>query len=289
MENMPLISVIIPCYNHEKYVEESILSVLNQTYKNLQLIVIDDGSKDNSVEIIKRLSDQHHFIFESQANIGLSATLNKAIKKYSNGEYISVVASDDFWHKDKVANQVAYFILHNDVGMVYSKAATVNSESEIVQTLSENRFKEFCTFEDLLLDRTGIPALTVMVNKKVYEKVGLFDENLLIEDWDMWLRIADEYNIGFVNKELAFYRMHDSNISAKLEMMMEERLKIIEKWQRKYPELYKKALLYWQKFAIKTFIPTNRKLARKYLQMNGISLIKYLSYYRYAIKYLLKP
>src|SRR5690606_27530759 len=118
----PLVSVIIPCFNHEKYIKECLLSVINQSYKNVQLIVIDDGSTDRSVEIIKELKQQNDFIFEEQLNSGISKTLNKAITKYAEGEYIAILASDDYWHSDKLSKQVSFIEQNPEYAMVCSEA-----------------------------------------------------------------------------------------------------------------------------------------------------------------------
>ena len=87
-ENIPLVSVVVPCYNHEKYVKETIESIVNQTYKNIELIVIDDGSKDNSVKVIQELADKYGFTFIHRPNKGLSATLNEGIR-LSKGKYFN--------------------------------------------------------------------------------------------------------------------------------------------------------------------------------------------------------
>ena len=104
---LPLVSVIVPCYNHEKYVEETIESIVNQTYENIELIVIDDGSKDASPQIIEELSKKYNFKFIHRSNKGLSATLNEGIR-LSQGKYISVCASDDKLKLDKIEKQVKF-------------------------------------------------------------------------------------------------------------------------------------------------------------------------------------
>lgn len=285
MKNLPLVSVVIPCYNHEKYVEECILSVVNQSYKNIQLIVIDDGSKDRSVEIIERLQAKYQFVFEAQNNIGLSSTLNKAITKYSKGKYISIVASDDFWHIDKIKHQVAYYEQNPHYGLIFSNAYLVNSDSEVLGAFDEHRFKHECTFEDLILDKSGIPALTAMVKKEVYLEVGLFDETLIIEDWDMWLRITDVYKVGYLKMNTAYYRTHDTNISSKTELMMDDRLKIIKKWRRKYSSLCQQAIKYWKTQALVAFAKKNKKVAVKYVSYN-LDYLFTRTYRKYLFKYI---
>lgn len=283
--NYPLVSVIIPCYNHQNYIEECLLSVLNQRYKNIQLIVIDDGSKDQSVSVIEKVREKHNFIFEKQSNIGLSKTLNKALEKYATGEFVCTLASDDFWDINKVQIQVDYLNANKQYDLVFSNAYIVNSQSQITGSFDEARLKHNCSLEDLMLDKFGIPALTVMLRKSVFDTIGLFDENLAIEDWDMWMRIAEKKQLACTLDKLAYYRMHDSNTTSQIELMMAGRFQIIEKWKTAYPVIYNKALKYWRTEALSYFAKRNKKVAAKYLKFNW----DYLSdnkYRKYVIKYL---
>lgn len=283
--NYPLVSVIIPCYNHQNYIEECLLSVLNQSYKNIQLIVIDDGSKDNSVSIIEKIREEYTFIFEKQNNIGLSKTINKVLKKYVTGEFVCTLASDDFWDKNKVKIQVDYLNANKQYDFVFSNAYIINHQSQITGSFDEARLKHNCSLEDLMLDKYGIPALTVMLRKSVFDGVGLFDENLAIEDWDMWMRIAETRQLACIYDKLAYYRMHDSNTTLQIELMMDGRLQIIEKWKTIYPEVYIKALKYWRTQALIQFAKTNKKAAAKYLKFNWNYLTD-MKYRKYVFKYL---
>ena len=110
--NQPLVSVVIPCYNHENFVQDSIQSVINQTYQNIELIIIDDGSKDGSVEKIQEMipACQERFVrfeFRYRPNKGLSATLNEALE-WCEGDFVSFLSSDDYYHKDKIFFQANY-------------------------------------------------------------------------------------------------------------------------------------------------------------------------------------
>lgn len=287
MENLPLVSVIIPCYNHEDYVEECILSVLNQSYKNIQLVVIDDGSRDKSVEIIKKLQAKHQFIFENQSNIGLSPTLNKAIKKYCKGKYISIVASDDFWHPDKIKLEVEYYEQHPKFGLVYCDVHVVDSKSTTIDKFNLGVKKGNCTTEDIIKGISVIPALTVMVNSAVYDEVGLFDEKTLVEDWDMWIRISLKYEVGFVDKKLAYYRTHDTNISSKVKLMMEHKHRIFEKLKQVNLSMYNKTKQFMELHMIYSLINTDPTEAAKYLRITPRNLMK-KQYRRLILKYLLK-
>lgn len=247
--NTPLVSVVVPSYNHEKYVTETIESIINQTYKNIELIVIDDGSKDKSVEVIKNLIPAcekrfTRFEFRCRENKGLSATLNEGIK-LSKGKYFCACASDDMYMPDKIEKQVEFMEANPEYGMCHSDVIIKDG----IQTIEYKRkTNKELIFEDLLLGN-AIFALSVMIRNDVFSVVGMFDESLYVEDWDMWLRISNKgYKIGFIEDHLGVYRRHETNISRNLEKMEEAVEQILDKW--KTHPLYKKALqaLYVNRF-----------------------------------------
>lgn len=242
--NKPAVCVIIPSYNHSKYIEKSILSVLNQTYLNIQLYVIDDGSTDNSIFIIEKLLKDYSFIFIKQENIGLCATLNKSIKLCNNYEYMSFLASDDYWELDKIEKQVKYFddnFLNFKLKVCCSKAYLIEDNDNILGQIGKINSLDELHFDKLLL-YNRIAACTVMLKFDVYKEVGYFDESLKIEDWDMWLRISNKFDIGYIDEPLAYYRVHEYNStspSGNLKMI-DDKLKIVNKW--KSSSSYSKAL-----------------------------------------------
>lgn len=210
MSNSPLVSVVVPCYNHESYITEALDSVFNQTYKNIELIVLDDGSIDESVAIVKKIQKERAFTFASQKNMGVCKTLNKAIS-LSKGKYIALLASDDYWDLSKIKKQV--------------KELESNSNSEFCFTqareFSNNNAKNYRIFPKKTLTgkvlnqvfiRQHVPAGSVMFTRKLYEKLDGFDENLKEEDWDFVIRSAAETEFSAVNEPLFYYRSHETNI-----------------------------------------------------------------------------
>ncbi|GAA4781477.1 hypothetical protein GCM10023231_06270 [Olivibacter ginsenosidimutans] len=240
----PLVSVIIPCYNHEKYIAQCIESVVQQTYPYLEIFVLDDGSTDGSFAIIQELSKQYGFFAETHANKGLSATLNKGIQQYARGKYVCIVASDDYWERTKVEKQVAFYEKHPDLGFIFGRTYIVNEYSNLIryeENLPIPNYQVFrdqlvgpyhpnCSFEQLIYGNF-IPALTVMIRRSVFDKIGYFDEKSAIEDWDMWVRIAHECKYAIQDEFLGFYRVHASNISNDQEKMQVSRDYLIEKWK----------------------------------------------------------
>ena len=131
MSHEPLVSIIVPSYNHEKFIGDTIKSLLNQTYRNFEIIVLDDGSDDESLRVIKEFEDKKNFFYSSQKNQGICATLNRAIKEFSKGEYISLIASDDIWHLSKLELQVKKILKNPLSELCYSQAIKFSQDEKI--------------------------------------------------------------------------------------------------------------------------------------------------------------
>ncbi|HJE03286.1 MAG TPA: glycosyltransferase [Aliarcobacter thereius] len=268
-KNLPLVSIVVPCYNHEKYVKETIESIINQTYKNIELIVIDDGSKDNSVQVIQELADKYGFTFIHRPNKGLSATLNEGIK-LSKGKYFSAIASDDILMLEKIEKQVEFMESNPEYGMCYGKI--VYFEDSIENTFEyPNSNRQGWVFDDLLNYGCFIPAPSTFMKKEAFDTVGGYDENLWIEDWDMWLRIAQKYQVGYIDEYLAYYRKHDTNISSQSLKMYKAEKQILEKYKdyENFDNVIKNKKIVW--FSL---------LSRKYKK-------EAMNYFMHSIKYLL--
>lgn len=288
--NNPLVSVIIPCYNHEKYIAQCVQSVVNQTYANMEIFVLDDGSTDGSLAIIKALADKHGFFAESHYNMGISATLNKGIKQYAKGKYICIVASDDYWEETKVEKQVAFYEQHPEMGFIFGRTWLVDDDNrflgydanlpianyQVFREQLSNQYAPICNFETLVYGNF-IPALTVMIKKALLEEVGYFDEQSAIEDWDMWVRLANKYSFAFQNEFLGFYRVHDSNISNDHPKMKTARNYLIKKWREDIPQSnrFLDNILLWE---IADNCITNKKRAAQLIFPNMHLFFKYKSF-----------
>lgn len=207
----PKVTVRMSAYNHEKYVEQAILSIVNQTYQDFELLVIDDGSSDRTPEIIERLSHEHGFYFERQENMGLPGTLNKLIGM-ANGEYITGCASDDFWPASRLAEQVAameenpnWDIVHGDMRRVDSEG---KSDNWVSKRMPINGNSEFLA---LLMRRRDFYATTMMVRKSAAALVGPYDESISVEDFDWMLRAVRCCYVGYQSKVWVYYRKHGGN------------------------------------------------------------------------------
>lgn len=221
----PLVSVIIASYNHAPYIEASIASVLAQTYGNIELLVVDDGSSDDSVERIRRLQELHGFDFRAQANQGLSRTLNESIAR-ARGELIVSFGSDDVMLPQRLALQVAYMQGKPEVGICAGNIEEIDADGRsrgAQRALPLRRLD----FEDVFLNRkAGAPAPTLMFRREALERVGGFDPQIRLEDLYIQLKITRAgYFVDILGEVLAQYRVHGSNTYKNYRFMVDNVLR----------------------------------------------------------------
>lgn len=213
-DQQPVVTVIIASYNHAPYIEQSILSVLNQTYSNIELLVVDDGSSDDSVERIRRLQALHGFDFRVQQNQGLTNTLNGAIAR-AKGSLIAPFGSDDIMLSERIATQVAYMDGKPEVGICAGNIELIDSDGNLFPENRQRRDVPFrrLDFDDMFLERKPYPpAPTLMIRREALEKVGGFDPNIRLEDLLIELKITHAgYFIDGLNVVMARYRKHATN------------------------------------------------------------------------------
>lgn len=211
MNNSPLVSVIISCYNHASFIEASIASVLAQTYANVELLVIDDGSKDDSVERIVRLRALHGFDFIAQANKGLSPTLNEAIAR-ARGELIVPFGSDDIMLPSRLGRQVEHLRDKPEVGICAGNIREIDAAGRVVADAKPLPARRL-DFDDVFQHRLpGAPAPTLMFRREALEAVGGFDTDIRLEDLLIQLKITRAgYVIDVLSDVLALYRVHPTN------------------------------------------------------------------------------
>lgn len=269
----PLVSVIVPSYNHEKHIAQCIESIVNQTYSNFELIVIDDGSKDKSPQVLKELQEKYNFALIIQENIGLSATLNKALKEYAKGKYISLCASDDFWCLNKLELQVNFMEQHPNIPMCYGKNYSINEKSEILkESHSQKKFlRGGDLFEDIFLFKLH-PPVNYIYKTILFNEIGYYDKDIYAEDYYMNLKIASNFEIGFIDQYLGYYRVDSSFQKViRFDKVSDSHLMSIEGY-KEHPS-YKKAksMVYLRKFS--TFAPykEHKKIAFK----NGLKSITF--------------
>jgi glycosyltransferase involved in cell wall biosynthesis len=210
----PIVSIIIPVYNGEKWIADTINSVFAQTFIDYELIVINDGSTDNTESIILGFGDI--LFYRKKTNGGQASARNLGIK-LSRGEYIAFLDSDDLWIPDKLIIQYSQ-LLSSGYKWSYSNALAFeyDKSTPIFNFDSVNKQYQGLIFDKLILN-CFIPSPTLLIHKSIFEKVGYFNEDKLLknrEDWNMWLRIAQYFPIDYVNIPLAYYRLHSNSVTA---------------------------------------------------------------------------
>jgi len=205
-----LITVVIPTYNRADTIYNSIMSVVKQTYKNLEIIIVDDGSTDKTREIIKTIEDKR-IKYIKQKNNGVSNARNKGIQE-ANGKLIAFQDSDDIWKKEKLTKQIE-LLKNEEVGMVYSKMAKISNNNILYHPSKKNKKKKGYLYNQLL-KRNFIGCPTVLIRKKCLEDVGLFEEKLKkYEDWELFIRIAKKYKIEYCDEILVDSYFSDDGVN----------------------------------------------------------------------------
>ncbi len=229
-----LVTVIIASYDHGPYIEQSILSVLNQTYPHIELLVVDDGSTDDSVERIERLQAQHGFDFRVQRNKGLTHTLNEAIAR-AKGTLIAPFGSDDIMMPDRIAIQVQYMADKPEVGICAGNIELIDSQGELFPEARQRREVPFrrLDFEDMFLERKPYPpAPTLLIRREALEKVGGFDPDIRLEDLLIELKVTHAgYFIDGLSVVMARYRKHASNSYKNHRFMIDNILRTYAKFK----------------------------------------------------------
>ncbi|SDQ35369.1 alpha-1,3-rhamnosyltransferase [Chryseobacterium soldanellicola] len=226
MEN-PLVSIIVVSYNHSEFITECLDSIKKQTYKSWELIVADDASKDNSADVTKNWLKNNQISAKTNfhsVNKGFATTLNECIEM-TEGKYVNIIAADDYFHPEFLSKCVTSIEKKDEsFGMVFSSAFIIKEDKTLINYQNNFDFYQNADhFRNTLKKANYIPALATLMNRKVLLETGPYDKNILIEDYDRWLRINENYFIDFVPENLAYHRKHEENISK-----LKERIVFVE-------------------------------------------------------------
>ena len=289
--NNRLVTVCIPAYNHEKFIQETINSIIKQTYKNIELLIINDGSPDNTHEKIMELYDECrdrfvNFLYINRENRGLISTLNEFIQ-IAKGDYFSAIASDDIALETKIKKQVEVLEKNPDYGMCYGNMISIDNDSNIIPNKYKTKYnKSGYLFEDLLF-RNFITAPTVMLRKSVLDSVGGYDTKYKIEDHPLWLKIAKISKIYYLNEDLVYYRDHPNNMSKNISFMIEENEKMLNDWSDEL--CYNKAIQKHNLYSFIQYLKADQKdLAKKYMLKSFAKSWYHPKYIKTVIRYFFK-
>ena len=260
-----MVSVIIPAYNRENTIERAVMSVLNQTYKDLELIVVDDCSKDNTVEVLKSIEDDRLKIIELEKNSGACVARNVGIEN-AQGDYIAFQDSDDEWLLDKLEKQMAIFEKEK-VDLVFCAF----NRFGLGEDLTYPKFPEGIVERKVLLEDSRISTQTLIGKKECFENIKFDPEMPRLQDYDITIRLSKKYRIYFVNQPLVNMYVQNDSISKNNDKLLKAESMILSKYKddvEKYED----------------FKYHNVRVLAIYKRISG-----YKSSYEYKILYKMKP
>lgn len=249
-----LVSVIIPCYNHGHYLPVAIESVLHQTHSAVEIIVVDDGSTDNTRQVAQRYAQVKYI---SQKNKGLSASRNTGIKNCS-GDWVIFLDADDWLYPDAIETNLHYLQQNAQAAFVSGSYDIVNEAANIIAEckaeINANHYQHFLHY-----NYVGMIS-TVLYPRWIFDEF-LFDETLkACEDYDLYLKIARKYRVIHHTEKIAAYRKHSSNMSLDFDVMLSSALNVLHRQKNLLKtnaetEAYKRGQLFWQKYyAMKSYL-----------------------------------
>ena len=225
-KNLPLISVVMNCYNGAKYLRQSIKSVQNQTYQNRELILWDNKSKDNSAEIFKSFKDHRFRYFISDKHTNLHEARNNALEKIK-GDYIAFLDTDDWWTYNKLEKQVPFFE-NKEINLVYGNCWIYKENRFYKKRIySKKKLPTGYIFNDLIKQHC-VSVQTILIRRKSLKSLKIFDSSIdLISDMDFIIRFAYKNKFECVQDPVAYYRIHDENYS---KVKAKEQIEQLKKW-----------------------------------------------------------
>jgi glycosyltransferase involved in cell wall biosynthesis len=223
MQSLPLVTIGVPNYNYAHYILEALNSVVAQTYRNIELVIVDDFSTDHSIEVIEKWIDNYKgkinvkFI-KNEMNVGLTKTCN-IILNNANGKYFQPLDADDIIFPDKIQKQVAVLEKSPNTAMVYSNVSVIDESGKIANpdyckriNYDKDKMPSGKIFNELLIfNFISLPS--VLVNTEFAKNTGGFDETLQVQDYYMWLKLSEKYEIKYLSGNNAYYRVHETSMS----------------------------------------------------------------------------
>ncbi len=253
----PTVTVVVPAYNQEAYIEETLQSILAQTFTDYEVIVVDDGSSDETGKVVSNVRDRRlHYVY--QANSGRPACSRNRGVSLAKGEYIAFLDGDDLWMPDKLEKQLQMFQAHPEYGLVFSNAISFDeqgNEDMIVGRAVSSGY----LYQKLFL-HNFIAGCTVMVRKNSLDAVGGFNEGhdfLAVEDYDLWLRMSRRYPFGYIDEPLARYRIRSGSASGSNVTSVRRLIHHLKVLRARGDAPWR---LYWKKYAVLSYELTAMKL-----------------------------
>jgi glycosyltransferase involved in cell wall biosynthesis len=270
MKKNQKVSVIIPTYNRKNMIGDAIQSVLNQTHRNFEIIIIDDASDDNTEEVVKSFNDVRIKYILHKENKGGSAARNTGIKK-ARGKFIAFLDSDDWWHPKKLELQLLKMQTSRiNPDLVYTGIKQVNNDGELIKEILP-KFRGNILNELLNQNVVGTTS-SVCLKKEIFGNIGLFDENLPSrQDIDFWIRAAGKYTFDYVKTPLVYQRIHKNRITESLDLKIKGRLLLLYKIYDHLKKDNKKLSKYYYETGILYLCKGSMNSGRKFLMKSLIA------------------
>ena len=254
----PLVSVIIPVYNGERYLSETIESVISQTEKNWEIIAVNDGSTDHSQALLEEFAkrDPGRIRIISVRNGGVSRARNIGVSA-ARGIYIAFLDQDDLWAPQKLQRQINMFFTNKSLGITFTNESIIDQQGSIIRekALKFGKKNRGNVFDHLIFDNF-IPISSVILEKKLFVEIGGFDPQFsLAEDYDFLLKVTQKVPVDFIDEPLLLYREHgESSTFQKINRITAESFTILRSWKVKKPQLFRKHFLKYQLLRLKFVI-----------------------------------
>jgi len=248
-----LATVMVPAYNHEKYIIECLEGLANQTFKDFQCIVTDDHSSDKTPQILRDNQKKYGYeLILNKENVGISASLNNMAKNYAQGKYLFICASDDVYMPDRIEKQIRFMEENPQFGMCYARAISIDTESNVLEKDTFEGYKSGNVFEDIYMRRYN-PGICVAMKADVLKEIGYYESGMLAEDYYMNCRIAEKYPIGFIDDYLLKYRVAPLSKKRDPWKLIESHKQTVDFFS--YRPEYKRAVFQWKLRASLTIAP----------------------------------
>jgi len=225
-DSIPLVSIIAPCYNAEKYLDVAMASIFAQDYPNFEVIIVDDGSSDNSVAMLQALQAKYDFQLYSQANQGVSAALNHGLR-HARGEYICTPDLDDIMLPSSVRLRADYLNEHPEVGCVGALIIYMDSDGNDTKSQKLSGIQKL-SFDEILGDAIVVGAPVSLYRMDALRTVGFYDPEIKVQDFQMTLKIASKgYQVHVLPVSVTRYRRHPNNLSRRYKVLLEADMRTI--------------------------------------------------------------
>jgi alpha-1,6-rhamnosyltransferase len=259
----PLVSIVAPCYNAEKYLEVALESIFAQDYGNVEVIIVDDGSTDNSYAMLQALQSTYRFQLYSQANQGVSVALNHGLS-YAQGKYVCTPDLDDIMLPASVRIRADYLDKHPEVGCVGALVVYMDSDGNNVKAQKQANIQRL-SFDEILSGAIVVGAPVSLYRMDALKAAGFYEPSIKVQDFQMTLRIADQgYQIHVLPVSVTRYRRHPNNLSRRYKVLLDADMKAISPYQS-HPGYEKGKMVILNK-ALKYAVVTDKKDAWRLLR-----------------------